>query len=121
MILTPPASEKCCPKKIPSTFPRPLTEALDWMSERIYYVKGDFVDPEAYKRLDQQINEADKPPQHSGQPILLSGSGSALLFAHRTDAGPVLSDKEESGHWARVIIEKPFGHDLESAKKLNQE
>jgi glucose-6-phosphate 1-dehydrogenase len=29
--------------------------------------------------------------------------------------------KEETGHWARVIIEKPFGHDLESAKKLNQE
>src|SRR5947208_5287004 len=29
--------------------------------------------------------------------------------------------KEEIGHWACVIIEKPFGHDLESAKKLNQE
>ncbi|MEQ1473945.1 MAG: glucose-6-phosphate dehydrogenase, partial [Candidatus Acidiferrum sp.] len=29
--------------------------------------------------------------------------------------------KEESGHWARVIVEKPFGHDLESAKQLNQD
>jgi glucose-6-phosphate 1-dehydrogenase len=35
--------------------------------------------------------------------------------------GDCCLSKEESGHWARVIVEKPFGHDLESAKKLNQE
>src|SRR5260370_1615792 len=29
--------------------------------------------------------------------------------------------KEERGHWARVIIEKPFGHDLASAKQLNKD
>src|SRR6266700_3011236 len=29
--------------------------------------------------------------------------------------------KEENGRWARVIVEKPFGHDLESAKQLNQD
>ncbi len=28
---------------------------------------------------------------------------------------------EENGHWRRVIIEKPFGHDLDSAKVLNQQ
>src|ERR1700675_3467237 len=32
----------------------------DWFAERIYYVKGDFGDAEAYKRLQQQIDEADK-------------------------------------------------------------
>ena len=32
----------------------------DWFAERIYYVKGDFQDPEAYKRLQQQIDEADQ-------------------------------------------------------------
>ena len=29
--------------------------------------------------------------------------------------------KQDNGHWRRVIIEKPFGHDLESAKALNQQ
>ena len=33
---------------------------LDWMIQRTYYVKGDFLDSEAYKRLEQQIAEADK-------------------------------------------------------------
>jgi glucose-6-phosphate 1-dehydrogenase len=28
---------------------------------------------------------------------------------------------EENSHWRRVIIEKPFGHDLDSAKALNQQ
>ena len=32
----------------------------DWLSERTYYVKGDFLDPEAYKRLQKQIAEVDK-------------------------------------------------------------
>src|SRR6266849_5399843 len=29
--------------------------------------------------------------------------------------------KEDGGHWARVIVEKPFGHDLQSARQLNEE
>src|SRR6267154_5642493 len=31
-----------------------------WFAERIYYVRGDFQDPEEYKRLSQQITEVDK-------------------------------------------------------------
>src|SRR5580704_2768720 len=33
------------------------SKCWDWMMERIYYVRGDFQDPEAYKRLEQQIAE----------------------------------------------------------------
>ena len=29
--------------------------------------------------------------------------------------------EQSNGHWRRVVIEKPFGHDLESAKALNQQ
>jgi glucose-6-phosphate 1-dehydrogenase len=32
----------------------------DWLSQRIYFVKGDFQDPETYKRLQQQISEVEK-------------------------------------------------------------
>src|SRR5215470_6931261 len=35
-------------------------ELLGWMVGRVYYIKGDFQDPEAYQRLEQQIAEADK-------------------------------------------------------------
>src|SRR5260221_5603071 len=35
--------------------------------------------------------------------------------------GQIGMTKEENGHWARVIVEKPFGHDLHSARQLNEE
>ena len=35
--------------------------------------------------------------------------------------GAVGLTKEENGNWARVIVEKPFGHDLDSARQLNTE
>src|SRR5437773_12147683 len=45
---------------IPKVTSAPLDAKLwDWLVERIYYVKGDFQDADAYQRLDQQISEAD--------------------------------------------------------------
>src|SRR6266404_2461919 len=37
-----------------------------WFAERIYYVKGDFQDPEAFKRLGQQVNDVDKEHNTGG-------------------------------------------------------
>src|SRR5207245_7118874 len=52
---------KMLSEEIPKFASAPLDPKLwAWMVERIYYVKGDFLDAEAYKRLEQQINEADK-------------------------------------------------------------
>jgi glucose-6-phosphate 1-dehydrogenase len=48
-------------EEIPKFAPAPFNSKIwDWMIERIYYVKGDFQDAEAYKRLEQQISQADK-------------------------------------------------------------
>ena len=56
------------PKKSPSTRPLQIDLKIwDWFKERIYYVKGDFSDPEAYKRLAAQIAEADKAPRRARQ------------------------------------------------------
>jgi glucose-6-phosphate 1-dehydrogenase len=48
-------------EEVPRVAPDPIDLKMwEWLSERIYYVKGDFQDPEAYKRLKQQIEETDK-------------------------------------------------------------
>src|SRR6202165_1760914 len=92
-----------------------------WFAERIYYVKGDFQDPEAYKRLNQQIEEADK--QHNTQRNRFFYLAVAPRFFSPIvkQLGQVGLTKEENSHWARVIVEKPFGHDLDSARQLNQD
>jgi glucose-6-phosphate 1-dehydrogenase len=96
-------------------------EIWDWFSERIEYVQGDFGDPAAYKRLADMIAKADK--QHSSKGNCLFYLAVAprffdVVIKQLGDAGLV---NEDGGRWRRVIVEKPFGRDLESAHALNSD
>src|SRR5437867_9058632 len=113
---------KMLAEEIPKFTSAPLDAKLwDWMVERIYYVKGDFQDAEAYQRLEQQISEADKKHNTLGNRFFYLAVAPRFFSSIAKMLAQCCLSKEESGHWARVIIEKPFGHDLESAKKLNHE
>src|ERR1700681_4308640 len=92
-----------------------------WFLDRIYYVQGDFKDPAAYQRLKDQIVEADK--KHGTQGNLFHYLAVSFNFFSLIvqKLGEIGLTKEENGKWTRVIVEKPFGHDLPSAKQLNKE
>jgi glucose-6-phosphate 1-dehydrogenase len=93
----------------------------DWMAERIYYVKGDFQDPEAYLRLQQQIEAADKQHSAGGNKFFYLAVAPRFFAPIVQQLGAIGLTKEENDKWTRVIVEKPFGHDLESARQLNIE
>jgi glucose-6-phosphate 1-dehydrogenase len=93
----------------------------DWFAERIYYVKGDFQDPEAYKRLQQQIDEATKQHNTLGNKFFYLAVAPRFFAPIVQQLGQIGLTKEENNHWTRVIVEKPFGHDLDSARQLNQD
>ena len=113
---------KMLSEEIPKYAPAPIDLKIwDWMMERIYYVRGDFGDAEAFKRLDQQISEADKAHSTQGNRFFYLAVAPRFFSPIVKMLGGCCLTSEEGGHWARVIIEKPFGHDLESAKQLNQE
>jgi glucose-6-phosphate 1-dehydrogenase len=108
--------------EIPKYSPTKIDPAIwAWFAERIYYVKGDFQDPEAYKRLSQQIAEVDKQHDTGGNRFFYLAVAPRFFSPIVQQLGQAGLTKEEGGHWARVIIEKPFGHDLQSARKLNEE
>src|SRR5579859_2139712 len=92
-----------------------------WFTERIYYVKGDFQDGEAYKRLAKQIEDVDKQHNTGGNKFFYLAVAPRFFSVIVKQLGQVGLTKQENGRWARVIVEKPFGHDLESAKQLNQD
>jgi len=107
-------------EEMPKFAPNPIDLKM-WkeLSQRLYYVKGDFQDPEAYKRLQKQIEEADKAHNTGGNKFFYLAV-SPRFFAPIVDQlGAVGLTKEQDGHWTRVIVEKPFGHDLQSARQLN--
>ena len=91
-------------------------------SSRIYYVTGDFDDQDLYATAEGIARQGRQRPHHPRQLFFLSGDRPRFLRADRrkTWRPPGLMDRD-NGHWRRVIVEKPFGHDLESAKPLNQQ
>jgi len=109
-------------EEIPKYAASPIDpKLLDWMCERIYYVKGDFQDPEAYQRLEQQIGEVDRKYNAMGNRLFYLAVAPRFFSTIVKMLGQCCLSKEENGRWARVIVEKPFGHDLVSARQLNQE
>src|SRR5215813_4266670 len=105
---------------VPAFAPAPIPkQTLDWLIERIYYVRGDFSDPEAYKRLQQQIAEADKAHDTEGNRFFYLAVAPGFFSPIVKMLGDCCLSKEDDARWARVIVEKPFGHDLESARQLN--
>ena len=91
----------------------------DSLKQRIYFVKGDFLDAEAYKRLAQQIDAADQAHTCGGNKFFYLAVAPRFFAPIVDRLGTVGLTKEEEGRWTRVIVEKPFGHDLESARQLN--
>src|SRR5207245_11728623 len=103
---------KMLAEEIPKFTSAPLDAKLwDWMVERIYYVKGDFQDAEAYQRLEQQISEADKKHNTLGNRFFYLADAPRFFSSIAQMLAQSCFAKEESRHWARAIIEKPFGHD----------
>ena len=109
-------------EEIPKYAPTPVDlKFWDGIAERIYYVRGDFQDAEAYKRLKDQIDQADKLHNTLGNRFFYLAVAPRFFSPIAKMLGACGLTKEENGHWARVIVEKPFGHDLDSAKQLNQD
>src|ERR1700761_8697439 len=80
----------------------PKLEAL------LRYVDGDYADPDTFKQVKEQLGSAQRPAHYLAIP--------PSLFEK------VVEQLEQSGcaKDARMIVEKPFGHDLASAKELNK-
>ena len=96
-------------------------ELWKWFDQRISYMSGDFKDPATYQKLKSQLDATDKQQGTPGN-YLFYTAVSPSFFGEivKQLAGAGLTT-ETDGHWRRVIIEKPFGHDLESANALNRE
>jgi glucose-6-phosphate 1-dehydrogenase len=82
---------------------------FDRFAERLSYVSGDFTDPATYERVGAAIAGALVPVFYLEIPPFLFGQ----VVKELTEAGLTQG--------ARVVVEKPFGHDLESARALAAE
>jgi glucose-6-phosphate 1-dehydrogenase len=94
---------------------------IRWLLSRLRFIKSDFESPGGWAELHRLLGEADRTQGVNGNYLfyLATAPDFFLSLVQRLGAEGLLGASE--GHWRRVVIEKPFGHDLESARALNRE
>jgi glucose-6-phosphate 1-dehydrogenase len=96
-------------------------DLIEWFTRHMYYVTGEFDDKNIYSQLKSNLERIDKEHSTHGNYFFYLATAPNFfgpIVEHLSAAGLM---QENGQHWRRVIIEKPFGHDLESAKSLNQQ
>lgn len=99
-------------------------EAWEWLSKRIWYTNGDLSGKEVYEGIRGCLEEieASRPPRDRNRLFYLAIPPSVFetTVEHISSSGLAARiDRPGVQPWARIIIEKPFGRDLESAQELN--
>jgi glucose-6-phosphate 1-dehydrogenase len=107
---------------------RPVKRSIwDSFSGGIHYHRGEFHDPASYEELAKLLDRIDRDRGTAGNrlfylavpPVLYPEIVKQLGKAGLAVDGERRSDGKRG--WVRVIVEKPFGYDLGSARKLNRE
>ncbi len=100
---------------------RPTLDAAVWQdfAARLYYTPGNFADPEAYQRLAELTGKLEAEHQTGGNLLVYLATPPAVFGLIATQLGRAGFNKRAKG-WIRLVVEKPFGHDLESAVALNR-
>jgi len=84
-------------------------EVFERFANRLSYISGDFTDAKTYDQVGKAVGDAKTPVFYLEIPPSLFGT----VIGNLAEAGLTKS--------ARVVVEKPFGHDLASARALNDE
>ncbi|MES9888008.1 MAG: glucose-6-phosphate dehydrogenase, partial [Candidatus Sedimenticola sp. 6PFRAG1] len=109
-----------------------IAEARDWASakarggldeavfqrfaRRLSYFRGDITDSEMYTRLKAHLDSDPKTPDNIAYYMSIRPAEFGVVTENLSEAGLL----EENHGWKRVVIEKPFGYDLESAQALQK-
>jgi glucose-6-phosphate 1-dehydrogenase len=95
-------------------------ESWSRLADGMSYLKGDMTKPELYEQLGQHLEQVSGSRKTGGNCLFYLAVADrffAPVVEHLGQAG--LVGHEKDGPWRRVVIEKPFGHDLASARDLN--
>src|SRR5260370_31361375 len=96
-------------------------ETWKWLEGRLYYLSGNFDDPQTFAELKELLEKIDKERKGQGKYFFYLATAPDYFAPIVEQLGAVHLAGEENDRWRRVIIEKPFGRDLDSAMKLNAE
>ncbi len=96
-------------------------DSLRAFAQSFAYVAGEYDQPSGFEKLSHRLDELDKERHLEGNRLFYLATPPAVypkVIAQIKKAG--LAKPAKDGSWARIVIEKPFGRDLASARELNR-
>lgn len=99
-------------------------EVWDEFKEQIFYHQSEFHEDEGYEKLSALLQTIDKKLGTRGNRVFYLSTQPSffpLIIQKLHQHKLIYNINETNDKWSRVIIEKPFGHDLTSAQSLQQE
>lgn len=108
-------------KQVSEFLPTNDSAALDWLRNRLHYERGDFADPNLFARLRDRLASIDAENHTEGNYLFYMATAPKFFASIVQQLGLAELSRQDNGRWRRVVIEKPFGTDLESAKTLNRD
>jgi glucose-6-phosphate 1-dehydrogenase len=91
-------------------------EVWDWLAEGMRYVPTDFADEEGQNRVVAALNELDDQRGTAGNRLYYLAVPPDAIATLVGEIG----ERRTTDGWTRLIVEKPFGRDLASARELNE-
>jgi len=92
-----------------------------WLETRLYAHTTNFDDADGYVRLAARLGELDRERATGGNYLFYLATPPNYFATIVQQLGSVGLTRQDGAHWRRVIVEKPFGSDRESARALNLE
>ncbi len=87
----------------------------------VFYIAGDVNNAASYQEISTLVDQIDRERGTAGNRVFYLSTSPSLYAEAVQQLGAAGLARPEGKGWTRIIIEKPFGHDLASAKALNAE
>ena len=97
------------------------TAAFDALADSFVYQQGDFADPQAYLALKQKLELLDRQRGTGGNRIFYLATPPSSYSSILQQLAACGLSTEQDGRYSRIIVEKPFGRDLQTAEALNEQ
>ncbi len=94
---------------------------IEWLISRLSFVRSDFRDSAGFEQLAAKLREIDQARCSGGNYLFYLATAPEFFLEVTQRLGQAGLLDQPNGQWRRVVVEKPFGRDLASARQLNRE
>lgn len=95
--------------------------AWDSFATGLFYLRGEFDDQQLYLQIKEKLREINAVRNTQDNHLFYLATAPDFFGTVARQLGAAGLARRNGQSWTRIIVEKPFGHDLESAKSLNVE